>query len=375
MSDLKHIKDFEEIRNKILCKENTVTPYCVFTQSYLGDFYFKGYSRFLLNNDKTAYGFSSYDKPCSQEVGTSIQDLLSEAKCLYIDRDEEIYISDRSLFAIKYENIYRKKVSIYVISSFEEDIKKLEEIDKKYQSTTQNIAHTIIQQGQNLSIASIGSIYSPLVDINYTPNVIEDYRYIAAQLESPSPNGRLAVFYGPPGSGKTHLIKALISELTKAKVIVFPSSLVSSLDGPALISLFFSEQEKNSGSKRKPIVLVIEDADDSLTKRTANNMSSISAILNTADGILGTCLDIRIVATTNAKEFEIDEALLRTGRLLSCIHVDILPPEQCSLVYKKITGKEKTFNKPTVLSDIYAEANKSIFINKFSKPEKKMGFM
>lgn len=370
--------DIEQLKEEILCDANAIS-YRFYGADTPAEYTIKGYIRYLIKNNMTVNVYNSLNMSTKEFYSDVVKTFPIDRLLFrtYSKRHEieylDIYMSKNAL--ITQELLPDGGFKLYITSPHSEDIIKLMRLERRHPIQTKNIAHTIVQNGSNLSISSIGSICSPLVDINYTPNVIEDYRYTAAQLESPNPNGRLAVFYGPPGSGKTHLIKALISELTKAKVIVFPSSLVSSLDGPALISLFFSEQEKNSGSKRKPIVLVIEDADDSLTKRTANNMSSISAILNTADGILGTCLDIRIVATTNAKEFEIDEALLRTGRLLSCIHVDILPPEQCSLVYKKITGKEKTFDKPTVLSDIYAEANKSIFINRFSKPEKKMGFM
>lgn len=370
--------DIENVKQEILCDANAIS-YTFYGANTPSEYTIKGYARYLIKNNMTVNTYNSLNIN-SEEFYIDMLQTFPIDKLLFrsysVRREAkylDIYISGDAL--ITQELIHDGGFKIYITSPLEEDVIKLIELQKRYPIQTKNTAYTITQNGPNLSISSIGSICSPLIDINYTPNVIEDYKYTAAQLESENPNGRLAIFYGPPGSGKTHLIKALISELTQAKVIVFPSSLVSSLDGPALISLFFSEQEKDSNSKRKPIVLVIEDADDSLTKRTSNNMSSISAILNTADGILGTCLDLRIVATTNAKEFEIDEALLRTGRLLSCINIDMLPSDQCSIVYKNITNKEKTFDKPTILSDIYAEANKSIFMSKFSKPEKKMGFM
>jgi SpoVK/Ycf46/Vps4 family AAA+-type ATPase len=70
--------------------------------------------------------------------------------------------------------------------------------------------------------------------------------------------------------------------------------------------------------KGKPTILILEDADDALIARDQNlgAKASLAAMLNLSDGILGAVLDLRIIATTNQKIENVDNAILRPGRLL-----------------------------------------------------------
>ena len=69
-------------------------------------------------------------------------------------------------------------------------------------------------------------------------------------------------------------------------------------------------------------------------------MGGISAILNTSDGILGSTLDLRIVATTNAKKVDFDSAILRPGRLCTHIEVDKISTEQAHKIFLRETSKD-----------------------------------
>ena len=53
----------------------------------------------------------------------------------------------------------------------------------------------------------------------------------------------------------------------------------------------------------------MEDADATLATRQIDNVGRLSDLLNMSDGILGEMADLRIIATTNAKSTEIDEAV------------------------------------------------------------------
>ncbi len=49
-------------------------------------------------------------------------------------------------------------------------------------------------------------------------------------------------------------------------------------------------------------MLIVEDADECLVQRGSDNMSTIASVLNISDGILGSILDVRVLATTNAEK-------------------------------------------------------------------------
>jgi ATP-dependent 26S proteasome regulatory subunit len=65
-------------------------------------------------------------------------------------------------------------------------------------------------------------------------------------------------------------------------------------------------------------------------------------------------LDIRIIASTNAKRIELDEAVTRPGRMCRHTTIGSLPFEQAKEIYTRLTEKEPTFKKRTyTLAEVY----------------------
>ena len=82
----------------------------------------------------------------------------------------------------------------------------------------------------------------------------------------------------------------------------------------------------------------------------------MAELLNATDGIWGDALNLRVIATTNARHCEIDPALLRPGRLCCRLAVGLLRPEHASRVFERLTGAPRSFEKPVSLAEIYAAA-------------------
>ena len=177
------------------------------------------------------------------------------------------------------------------------------------------------------------------------------------------------------------MIRALLSDLPNLKFMILPSNMVSSLSGPDLLASLIDASDSNDDNeegflkkldngedvtsestkpgRKKPLVLIIEDADSCLSTRGSDNISSVSSLLNLSDGIIGNLLDLRIVATTNAEIENIDEAILRKGRLSQRVEVGKLEPKQAEEIYKRLGGKEEIDwkeKKFIPLSDVYALA-------------------
>ncbi len=93
-------------------------------------------------------------------------------------------------------------------------------------------------------------------------------------------------------------------------------------------------------------------------------MGPLSSLLNATDGLFGDLLDLRIIATTNAKKLDIDPALLRPGRLLKQLEFEKLSMEQSNQVLQRLCSEKsinsdsiKLFTKPQTLAEIYQHAN------------------
>lgn len=195
---------------------------------------------------------------------------------------------------------------------------------------------------------------------NYSPEVMVGFNRIVEDLKNKHPKGRIGIFDGAPGTGKTFLIRGLLTTVTETLfVFVSPKDLVN-LTGPEILPALI-DFASDFGEDNKSITLLVEDADECIAPRGSDNMSAISSVLNLGDGILGQLLDIRIIMTTNAKRSEMDSAITRPGRLSALIHVDKLPTVQANMVYNRLLGntwglETEPFTQKTTLAEVYQKA-------------------
>jgi hypothetical protein len=240
-------------------------------------------------------------------------------------------------------------------------------------TTTKDIpkgrVHALVSTHDGLQFQSLGIGSLALERLNYEQEVLDGYDRICSELKSPTPGGRIAIIDGPPGGGKTFLVRGLLATVTDVVFAIIPANLVHSLAEPQIVPLLVGLR-KNNGNK--PLVFIIEDADECLAPRMADNMSSVSAVLNLGDGILGQLLDVRIVATTNTHHQEIDSAIRRPGRLSAIVHVGFLSVAKANEIYLRLTGKEGSFDRKATLAEVYRHARDDGW--KPDSSEKKVGF-
>jgi len=216
------------------------------------------------------------------------------------------------------------------------------------------VVFTLARGMGGYSLNRLGVAGTPLERENYNPEVLSGYDHVVADLNTESPCGRLVILSGEPGSGKTYLVRALLSQVPKAAYVLVPSHLVGDLSGPEILPALTAAKSEFNG----PIVLIIEDADRVLVNRKEGDMDAISAMLNLGDGILGAVLDVRILATTNAETLEMDPATQRPGRLCQHIRVGALSPLEANKAFQRLTGKQVNFRQPTTLAEVYKLARK-----------------
>jgi hypothetical protein len=178
------------------------------------------------------------------------------------------------------------------------------------------------------------------LELNYGKEIVEKTELLKKALKKNTSG--LALFSGPPGTGKSTYIKYL-STITNRRIIYLPSASIDEITSPDFLT--FMIDCKNS-------ILLLEDAEKVLISRELKENPGISNILNMTDGLLGDCLSVFIIATFNTTRDKIDQALLRKGRLVLEHEFDKLTVENCNKILEIIKSDRKT-DVPLSLADIY----------------------
>ena len=136
----------------------------------------------------------------------------------------------------------------------------------------------------------------------------------------------LSILEGKPGTGKTSYLRHLMGVLKETHRFYFiPPASMGMLSNPKFIGFWAKERSSHVGKK---LVVILEDADAVLMTRGSDNRDEVSALLNLSDGMLGDFLSLHIICTINCKISDIDQALLRPGRLISHRKFERLDPDQ-----------------------------------------------
>ena len=190
-------------------------------------------------------------------------------------------------------------------------------------------------------IANFNKInFNDIVD-NYEIRVQEQYNKTVSIINDEETKNGLVILNGPPGTGKTHMIKAMLSEVKRKPIICIPSSFYLENLGH-LSNLLVSE---------KSSIVILEDVGDLLYEDASTRYTMLlSNLLNQTDGLLGLLANTVLVVTFNYNIEKVNEALLRPGRCLGRIEMGALTYEQS----QKRVGDDYTLqNRPYTLAEIY----------------------
>lgn len=177
---------------------------------------------------------------------------------------------------------------------------------------------------------------------NYNDSLCELHETCLNFFNFDTSNGKLMLFHGEPGTGKTYYLRYLLQLTQNENVYFIPPQLFNKLDDPSFTDFLL---------KNKNAVIIIEDAEQ-LIKSRNNSNSPVSSLLQFTDGFLGDCYNFRFILTFNAPPTDIDPALLRDGRLYLEYEFDKLSKIKTKEKFKDL-GVDINDPEPKSLAEIY----------------------
>ena len=228
-----------------------------------------------------------------------------------------------------------------------EAVEEFEEVCKKHYKGPEKKLNNIrmlrvTQQGYDLTDFEVETVPNFSLEEQYNDSFIPEAEKIENFIKNEKSG--IIILHGEKGTGKSTYINHLITSNPEKQFVYFPSALVPLLGEPSFTDFF--HRIKNS-------ILILEDCEDALRSRESTGGNrAVNQLLNLSDGLLKS-LGIKFICTFNAPPEEIDEALLRKGRLFSKYEFKKLSADKSSALLTKIYGKEIKTKEPMSLADIY----------------------
>jgi hypothetical protein len=176
--------------------------------------------------------------------------------------------------------------------------------------------------------------------------------------------GKLVLWQGEPGTGKTFALRALAEEWAswcRLHYVLDPERFLT--EGDYLLSVILGGDQPSptpvgsTASQPTWRLIILEDAGELLAKDAKEKVGQgLSRLLNLCDGLLGQGLRVLVLITTNEEVRSLHSAVSRPGRCLAQISFARFDPPAAN-EWLRAHGSSRSVNKQSSLADLYAIAN------------------
>jgi hypothetical protein len=176
---------------------------------------------------------------------------------------------------------------------------------------------------------------------NYPASVATELDHLMRMNRRCRRSGKVILFEGDAGTGKTWAIRALMSAWARWASIEIIADAQTVFDDPA----YMMELLYHDGTAC-PRLFVCEDVDDLVTNRHDDSMSRL---LGLTDGLVGGDQDVMLLISTNAQIRRLPPALVRPGRCLAKIEFKRFSVEEARTM---LNGSGPCVTAPVTLTEL-----------------------
>ena len=176
---------------------------------------------------------------------------------------------------------------------------------------------------------------------NYPPAVVAQTERLLALMREKTHG--LVFLGGPSGTGKSYLIRTILSELRSSRKGLVCSPALDFLRNPGLLL--------QVASQYKRAIVVLEDVGEVLEQAAqgTGRLEEVSGLLNLSEGLLSILSDTVLIVSSNVPPDKLNPALLRPGRCLARVEVGKLEHEHA----QRWLGRDLP-RRAYILAELYA---------------------